>query len=121
MSMNKPAGVSALVVAIAFATYAFTAGRALPSPAVSVHEPYVPGLGEFMNSGVQPHHIKLWLAATSADWKLAAYEANELAETFDDIKANQPEWHELHIARLVQATVLPQLKRIDAAIAAKDL
>src|SRR3954466_13140099 len=48
-------------------------------------EPYVPGLGEFMTSGVQPHHIKIWLAGHAGNWALAEYEAKELRETFEDI------------------------------------
>jgi hypothetical protein len=78
-------------------------------------------MGEFMTAGVQPHHIKLWFAAIALDWKLAAYEADELDETFADVVTYQPEWNGIPIAQLVQTTVLPPLKAVSAAIAAKDL
>ena len=44
--------------------------------------PYVPGLGEFMSSA-QTHHAKLWFAGTVGNWELAAYELDEIKETFD--------------------------------------
>src|ERR1700678_879869 len=58
----------------------------------TVVEAYAPGLGDFMTAYVQPHHIKLWLAGNGGNWKLAAYEADELTETFEDITTYQATW-----------------------------
>src|ERR1700685_4259615 len=44
-----------------------------------------PGLGELMLAFVQPRHIKLGLAGAAQNWDYAAYELNELQETFDGI------------------------------------
>jgi hypothetical protein len=44
---------------------------------------YRPGLGEIM-SLQQMRHSKLWLAAEAGNWRLAAYETEELAEGFAD-------------------------------------
>jgi hypothetical protein len=104
-----------------FAATAVASDPAAPAPSNSNPEPYVPGLGEFMTSGVQPHHIKLWFAATKRGWKLAAYEADELQETFNDIMTYQAEWHNLPITRFVQATVMSPLKGISVAIGAENL
>ena len=74
-----------------------------------------------MNSAVQPHHVKLWFAGSAANWTLAAYEAYELDETFEDVLTYQSSWHGIPIARLVGTTFKPALERINTAIAAKDV
>jgi hypothetical protein len=96
-------------------------GASPPSPVVSAVEPYVPGLGDFMTAYVQPHHIKLWLAASVGNWDLAAYEANELGETFEDISTYQGIWKSVPVARLIKAIIEPALKNVDAAINAKNM
>jgi hypothetical protein len=83
-------------------------------------EAYAPGLGDFMTAYVQPHHIKLWLAAKSGNWDLAAYEASELAETFEDVSTYQATWKDAPVAQLVKAIIQPKLTQIDSAIAHKD-
>jgi hypothetical protein len=40
-------------------------------------EPYVPRLGDIMNTA-QTRHMKLWFAGKSANWDLAAYELRQL-------------------------------------------
>jgi hypothetical protein len=92
------------------------AAAAKPTAAV---EPYAPGLGDFMTAYVQPHHIKLWLAGTAGNWKLAAYEADELTETFEDITTYQPTWKNVPVAQLVRAMIEPAMQKVDAAIAGK--
>jgi len=44
---------------------------------------YTPGLGEFM-AATQMRHTKLWFAGQAGNWRLAAYELDELQEGFDD-------------------------------------
>ena len=39
--------------------------------------PYVPRLGDIMNTA-QTRHVKLWFAGKSANWELAAYELRQL-------------------------------------------
>jgi hypothetical protein len=96
-------------------------GRSTLAFAAAAPEPYSPGLGDFMTAYVQPHHLKLWFAGIAGNWKLAAYEASELDETFDDVVAYQSNWHDLPIGQLVKTLVRPQIKRVSAAIAAKDV
>jgi len=52
-------------------------------------EPFVPGLGELM-SLQQMRHTKLWFAGQAGNWRLAAYEVDELEEGFDDIVKFHP-------------------------------
>lgn len=48
-------------------------------------ETYKPGFGEFMSS-IQVHHNKLWFAGKNQNWKLAAFEIDEIKESLGDIK-----------------------------------
>jgi len=83
-------------------------------------EPYVPGLGEFMTSAVQPHHIKIWLAGHAGNWPLAEYEAKELRETFEDIGTYQGVWNNFPIAKLAETNLVPPLDEMDKAIKDKN-
>jgi hypothetical protein len=74
-----------------------------------------------MTAYVQPHHTKLWFAGASGNWRLADYEANELDETFDDVKTYQSTWKGVPVARLVGVLIEPPLKQVKAAIAAKNI
>jgi hypothetical protein len=116
--MTKPSFLrlgSVLVMAGAVAGVATN----VKAPAAPV-ESYVPGLGDFMTAYVQPHHIKLWLAGSAANWRLAGYEAGELRETFEDISNYQATWKGVPVAQLVKAHIEPALKSVDAAIAHQD-
>src|ERR1700687_5802122 len=58
-------------------------------PGMNMHEtksaaPYHPGLGDLMTAFVQPRHIKLGLAGNEQNWPYAAYELDELRESFDE-------------------------------------
>ncbi len=106
---------------------AFVMADAGAAPSTNVKPPaqpaeyYVPGLGDFMTAYVQSHHIKLWLAGSAGNWRLAAYEAAELGETFDDISSYQDTWKSVPVAQLVKANIEPALKSVDAAIAHHDM
>ena len=83
-------------------------------------EPYIPGLGEFMTSAVQPHHIKIGMAGHAGNWPLAEYEAKELRETFEDIATYQGVWNNFPIAKLTETNLVPPLNEMDAAIKDKN-
>jgi hypothetical protein len=82
--------------------------------------PFHPGLGELMTAFVQPRHIKLGLAGNEQNWDYAAYELDELRETFDDIAKLVPKHGNLSIPQTIGATVKQPLAALDAAIKAKD-
>jgi hypothetical protein len=89
--MNQFTRVASLVAMGAMAVSAAAACRQAPAPAPAkpAVEAYMPGLGEFMMFQ-QERHTKLWLAAEAKNWKLAAYEVDELGEGFDDIVKYHP-------------------------------
>ena len=82
--------------------------------------PYAPGLGDFMTAYVQPHHLKLWYAGQAANWALAAYEADELGETFQDVSTYEAEWESVPVAQLIQTLIEPSLERVKATIEARN-
>lgn len=101
-----------LALALSLTTLAAAADNAPPA--------YAPGLGDFMTAYVQPHHIKLWFAGKAGNWDLAAYEAKELGESFDDISTYEADWENVPVAQLVKAFIEPALGKVEAAIQAKD-
>lgn len=114
---------SAILAAVAGVSIAGAVIGAAPPAKLeaSAVEPYAPGLGDFMTAYVQPHHIKLWYSGSAGNWRLAAYETNELDETFEDISTYQATWKNVPVAQLVKAIIEPALKNVDAAIARKDV
>jgi hypothetical protein len=80
--------------------------RPEPAPTSSATvEPFVPGLGEIM-SLQQMRHTKLWLAGQAMNWKLAAYEVDELNEGFDDVVKRHPTHKDSPVA---PKDVIPQM------------
>ena len=67
------------IVAIALA-----ATLGVPSLATAQRQ-HPAALGDLMTAFVQPRHIKLGLAGNEQDWLYAAYELDQLRETFADV------------------------------------
>jgi hypothetical protein len=82
---------------------------------------FVPGLGEIMTLQ-QMRHAKLWLAGQAGNWDLAAYEADELGEGFDDVVKFHPTHKESPVAPkdAVPRMVIEPLAEVRAAIGRKD-
>jgi len=47
--------------------------------------PYVMGMGDLMNTLIQPRHAKLGLAGRAENWALANYALSELRQVFERI------------------------------------
>ena len=116
--MGKHMGM-VLKSAAAALSFALLAGTALAEDAKKP-DPYVPGLGDFMTSAVQPHHIKIWMAGHAGNWPLAEYEAKELRETFEDITTYQSTWNNFPIGKLAETNLVPPLDEMDKAIESKN-
>lgn len=82
--------------------------------------PFRPVLGDLMTAFVQPRHIKLGLAGAAQNWDYAAYELDELQETFDNIGKQVLKHGKLDIAPAIASTVKPAMDDVDKAIKAKD-
>jgi len=82
--------------------------------------PFRPGLGELMIAFVQPRHTKLGLAGAAGNWDLAAYELDELHDTFDGVGKLILKHGQLAIPQAIAATVKQPLDALNGAIKAKD-
>jgi hypothetical protein len=82
---------------------------------------YVPGLGELM-AGQQVRHAKLWFAGENENWRLAAYEVDELKEGFGDVVKLHPVLEDSHIpvSKLVPTLIEGPLGEVGAAVEARD-
>jgi hypothetical protein len=73
-----------------------------------------------MTALVQPRHIKLGLAGREQNSPYAAYELDQLRETFADLAEVLPKYRDLSIPDLITSTVKGPLAAVDRAIQAKD-
>ena len=74
-----------------------------------------------MTAFVQPRHIKLGLAGSEQNWPYAAYELDQLRETFADVGEIMPQYRDLSILDIITSTVKKPLAALDQAIKAKDV
>jgi len=77
---------------------------------------YKPGLGEFM-LGIQVHHAKLWCAGNARNWKLAAFELDEIKEAIIAIREYNKDRPEIAFLPMIS----PALDSLDRAVSAKDV
>lgn len=82
--------------------------------------PYVPTMGDMMNTLIQPRHIKLGLAGRLGNWPLAAYALIEIRQAFAGIEKAQPKFRGLPVPELVDAALGPPLDAVEAAIRQQD-
>ena len=69
------------LLAIPLATSAQTPAPA-PGATPAAPPPFRLGFGDMMVFGVQPRHIKMWMAVQAKNWELADWNRDELDETF---------------------------------------
>ncbi|MGC3983148.1 MAG: hypothetical protein QM808_17985 [Steroidobacteraceae bacterium] len=105
---------AALIIAIT--PWLVTAQTA--STAVAV--PYQPSLSDLMNIGVQPRHIKLWLAGKEQNWTYAAYELDELRNAFARVGRTVPVYRTLDMPLVLNAFMQKPLDDMSAAIKSQD-
>ncbi|HXZ22246.1 MAG TPA: hypothetical protein VEH78_05720 [Pseudolabrys sp.] len=80
---------------------------------------YVPGLEQFMNV-ILIEHNKLWFAAASRNWPLAAYELGEIKEVMSDVQDHVPKFKSLPLADMIDAVITREVADLEKAIEAKD-
>jgi hypothetical protein len=94
--------------------------RGTDTDEVKSNAPFRPGLGDLMTALVQPRHTKLGLAGAAQNWDYAAYELDELRETFDLVGKLILKHGSLSMSQTIAATVKQPMDALDAAIKAKD-
>jgi hypothetical protein len=66
-----------------------------------------------MTAFVQPRHIKLGLAGNEQNWPYAAYELEQLRETFGDVAEIMPKYRDLSIPDLTGLEQRFEESRVD--------
>jgi hypothetical protein len=116
-----------LVAAVLAATALATAAQTPPQPAqppvrgpASSQLNYVPGIGDMMNSLVQPRHIKLWLAGHERNWDLAVYAHKEMQQALQTVGTVQPKYRNLTVPEMVESMTGEAMRDLQNAISAHD-
>jgi hypothetical protein len=91
-----------------------------PSPSANGPAPYVLGMGDMMNTLVQPRHAKLGLAGRAENWALASYALTEIRQAFAGIAKAVPKFRGLPVGELVDAALGQPMTAVDAAIKQQD-
>ena len=102
---------SSLAAGIAVISLAFIAGQV----ANAADQVYVPGLGDIMGA-VQVHHAKLWFAGDAGNWKLAAYELDEIREAVQEAARYQPDFQGRPIVTMIRDFTAAPLAEIQGAV-----
>ena len=87
-----------------------------PAPPV----PYVMGMGDLMNTLIQPRHAKLGLAGRAENWAVANYALSELRQVFERIGKAVPKFRGMPVPDLIDAALTSPLGAVEAAIREKD-
>jgi hypothetical protein len=87
-----------------------------PAPPV----PYVMGMGDLMNTLIQPRHAKLGLAGRAENWALANYALSELRQVFVGIAKAVPKFRGMPVGDLVDLAMTQPLNAVEAAIKQQD-
>jgi hypothetical protein len=114
-------------IALAATLLPLAASAQAPVPPVAKEVPketkdtpkvYVPGLEQFMNV-ILIEHNKLWFAAKTRNWPLAAYELGEIKEIMSDVQDHVPTFKNLPLADMLDAVITKEIAALEKAIDAK--
>jgi hypothetical protein len=81
---------------------------------------FKPAMDDLMTMLVQPRHIKLYYAGQEKNWKLAAFQSNELRAALARIGRTIPTYRNIGVDIAVASIFTDRLKAVDAAINASD-
>ena len=92
-----------------------------PTAAATATVAWVPDLGDLMLQQ-QMRHAKLWLAGEAGNWKLAAYECDELREGFEEIARLHPTHKQapVPIDQAIESIIKEPIDKLAQAIAKAD-
>jgi hypothetical protein len=120
---------AALAAAVSLTASAQNPGPGeVPSNAASAARPggglvildFKPAMDDLMTMLVQPRHIKLYYAGQEKNWKLAAFQSNELRAALARIGRTIPTYRNIGVDTAVASIFSEKLKAVDAAIKAAD-
>ena len=86
-------------------------------PLANAPVPYVMGMGDLMNTLIQPRHTKLGLAGRAENWAVANYALSELRQVFERIGKAVPKFRGMPVPDLIDAALTSPLGAVEAAVA----
>ena len=92
----------------------------LAPPANTTPVAYVMGMGDLMNTLIQPRHTKLGLAGRAENWAVANYALSELRQVFERFGKAVPKFRGMPVPDLIDAALTAPLGAVEAAIREKD-
>jgi hypothetical protein len=96
------------------------AQQAASPPPANAPVPYVMGMGDLMDTLIQPRHAKLGLAGKAENWPLANYALSELRQAFAGIVKAVPKFRGMPVGDLVDLALTQPLNAVEAAIKQQD-
>jgi hypothetical protein len=112
--------IAAALAATAIGTAAQTPAQQPQRGPVSSALNYVPGIGDMMNTLVQPRHIKLWLAGNAHNWELAVFAHKQLQQALQTLGAVQPKYRNFTTSEMVESMTGEAMRDLESAINARD-
>jgi hypothetical protein len=119
------AGVFALSASLMVAAQNTAPAPENPAPAPArpglVILDFKPAMDDLMTMLVQPRHIRLYYAGQAKNWRLAAFQVNELRGALARIGRTIPNYRNINVDTAVASIFTEKLKSVDAAIRTADL
>jgi hypothetical protein len=103
------------------AAIAAVAALALAVASSAEAQQHPAALGDLMTALVQPRHIKLGLAGSEQNWPYAAYELDQLRETFAEVAEILPKYRDLSIPDMITSTVKEPLAALNRRLRLRTL
>ena len=110
----------ALALSVSIIAAAQNAAPTAPPGGGLVILDFKPAMDDLMTMLVQPRHIKLYYAGQAKNWKLAAFQLNELRQALARIGRTIPPHRKIEVDTAVASIFTDSAKEVDAAIKAKD-
>jgi hypothetical protein len=123
MSNRRVAAImlaGALALSVSIIAAAQNAAPTAPPGGGLVILDFKPAMDDLMTMLVQPRHIKLYYAGQAKNWRLAAFELNELRGALARIGRTIPTYRNIGVDTAVASIFTDQVKAVDAAIKAAD-
>jgi hypothetical protein len=116
------AGVLALSASIIAAAQNAAPGPQTPAPARPglVILDFKPAMDDLMTMLVQPRHIRLYYSGQAKNWRLAAFQVNELRAALARIGRTIPNYRNINVDTAVASIFADRLAAVDAAVKAAD-
>ena len=111
---------AAALAATAIGTAAQTPSQPPQRGPVSSALNYVPGVGDMMNTLVQPRHIKLWLAGHEHNWELAVFAHKQMQQALQTLGTVQPKYRNFTTSEMVESMTGEAMRDLENAISAHD-